>query len=123
MIGRLWWSAYLVAALTVIPTGAWAQRFGGSPPMRVQWETDSPRNGLQAVCGRVFNDHRVTAVRVRLQVEGLDASGLVINSRAAEVLGEVRSEGNAFFCVPVQAGATTYRVTVTGADWMFDRGP
>jgi hypothetical protein len=122
MIRRVWWLAYLIVTFAVIPTGGWAQNFGGSPSMRVQWEADSPRNGLQAVCGRVFNDHRVTAVRVRLQVEGLDASGLVINSRATEVLGEVRSEGNAFFCVPVQAGVTTYRVTVSGADWMFDSG-
>ena len=61
-----------------------------------------------------------TALRVRLWVEGLDASGHVMNSRDAEVRGEVPSNGNAFFCVPVKAGAETYRVTVTGADWMYD---
>lgn len=120
MIGRLWWSAYLIAVLVGSPTGGWAQNLGGGAPMRVEWEADRARNGLQAVCGRVFNDRPVTALRVRLWVEGLDASGHVMNSRDAEVRGEVPSNGNAFFCVPVRAGAETYRVTVTGADWMYD---
>ena len=122
MIGRVWWSACLIAALMVIPAAGWAENVDGSHPMRVQWEVDPPRNGLHAVCGRVFNDHRVPALHVRLEVDGLDASGGVMLSRAAEVVGDVPSEGSAFFCVPVEAGAATYRVIVTGADWMFDRG-
>lgn len=28
MIGRLWWSAYLIAVLVGSPTGGWAQNFG-----------------------------------------------------------------------------------------------
>ncbi len=91
MIGRLWWSAYLIAVLVGSPTDGWAQNFGDGAPMRVKWEADRARNGLQAVCGRVFNDRPVTALRVRLWVEGLDASGHVMNSRDAEVRGEVPS--------------------------------
>jgi len=46
----------------------------------------------------------------------------VTNSRQVEVLGDVPSEGNAFFCVPEPEGASTYRVTVIGADRMSAAG-
>jgi hypothetical protein len=47
----------------------------------------------------------------------------VMNSSQVEVLGEVPSEGNAIFCVPEPAAATTYRVRVIGVDWMSPTGP
>jgi hypothetical protein len=84
----------------------------------VQWETDPPRGGLQAVCGRVFNDGPEAAWHVVLLVEELDATDQVTNSRPIEVLGEVPSEGNASFCVPEPEGVRAYRVKVIGADWM-----
>jgi hypothetical protein len=88
----------------------------------VEWEADPPRDGLQAVCGRVLNDQPVSAWHVVLLVEELDGMERVMNSRQVEVLGEVPSEGYAVFCVPEPAGATTYRVRVIGADWMSSTG-
>jgi hypothetical protein len=74
----------LMGALVGLPGDGWAQSFGGHTQMHVQREADPPRNGLQAVCGRVFNDRQVTATRVRIQLDGLDANGRVIRSREAE---------------------------------------
>jgi hypothetical protein len=91
-------------------------------PLRVQWEADPPRDHVQAVCGRVFNDRPVIAWHVVLLVEELDGLEQVTSSRQVEVLGEVPSQGNALFCVPEPAGASSFRVRVIGADWMSSTG-
>jgi hypothetical protein len=59
----------------------------------------------------------MTAVRVRLRVEGLNEQGAVTGQREAEVLGQVPSGGSALYCITMFAGAATYRVTVVGVDW------
>ena len=122
MIKRVLWSACLMAAVAAGPSVSAAQSSQAELPLRVQWEADPPRNGLQAVCGRVFNDRPVAAWHVVLLVEELDGTDQVTNSRQVEVLGDVPSEGNAFFCVPEPEGASTYRVRVIGADWMTVAG-
>ncbi len=111
MIKRILWSACLMAAVAAAPGVGLAQP---APALRVQWEVDQPRDGLQAVCGRVFNDQSVAAWHVVLLVEGLDGADQVTKSRQVEVTGEVPSDGWAFFCVPEQAGASNYRVRVIG---------
>jgi len=118
MIKPVLWSACLLAAVAVGPSGSAAETSPEGLPLRVQWETDPPRDGLQAVCGRVFNDRPVAAWHVVLLVEELDGMDQVTNSRQVEVLGDVPSEGDALFCVPEPEGASTYRVRVIGADWM-----
>ena len=45
----------------------------------------------------------------------------MINSRELEVLGGVPADGRSYFCVPEPAGASTYRLSVTGADSMYTR--
>jgi hypothetical protein len=123
VIKRVLWSACL---LVVVTAGAGVGAAESSPwglPLRVEWEADPPRDGVQAVCGRVLNDQAVAAWNVVLLVEELDGMERVINSRQVEVLGEVPPEGYAVFCVPEPAGATTYRVRVIGADWMTSTGP
>ncbi len=122
MIKPVLWSACLLAAVASGLSVSAAESSREGLPLRVQWETDPPRDGLQAVCGRVFNDRPVAAWHVVLLVEELDGTDQVTNSREVEVLGEVPSEGNASFCVPEPAGATTYRVRVIGADWMSSAG-
>jgi hypothetical protein len=122
VIKRVLWSACLLAVATA---GAGVSAAESSPwelPLRVEWEADPPRDGLQAVCGRVLNDQPVSAWHVVLLVEELDGMERVMNSRQVEVLGEVPSEGYAVFCVPEPAGAATYRVRVIGADWMSSTG-
>jgi hypothetical protein len=122
VIKRVLWSACLLAVATA---GAGVNSAEGSPwglPLRVEWEADPPRDGVQAVCGRVLNDHPVAAWHVVLLVEELDEVKRVTSSRQVEVPGEVPPEGNAIFCVPEPAGATTYRVRVIGVDWMSSTG-
>ena len=122
MIKRVLWSACLMAAVAAGPGVSAAQSSHEGTPLRVQWEADPPRDGLQGVCGRVFNDRPVAAWHVVLLVEGLDGTNQVTDSRRVEVLGEVPSEGWAFFCVPEQVGPSTYRVRAIGADWMTTTG-
>ena len=121
-ITRVLWSACLMAAVVAGPGVSAAQNAPAELPLRVQWEADPPRDGLQAVCGRVLNDQSATAWHVVPLVEELDGMDRVTNSRQVEVLGEVPPEGYATFCVPEPAGATTYRVRVIGADWMTSTG-
>jgi hypothetical protein len=116
MTRRLWWCAALMGALALSP----AKSEGEGPAataLRVQWQADPPRSGLQAVCGHVSNDRPMSAAHVRLRVEGLDERGGVTGRREAEVLGQVPSGGNALYCITMFAGAATYRVTVIGAEW------
>jgi hypothetical protein len=102
VIKRILSSACFMAAVAAGPGVSAAQSQPAAPPLRVQWEVDQPRDGLQAVCGRVFNDQSVAAWHVVLLVEGLDGTDQVTKSRQVEVTGEVPSEGWAFFCVPEQ---------------------
>jgi hypothetical protein len=92
--------------------------------LRVQWEADPPREGVQAVCGAVFNDGALSAQHVRLLVEQLDGAGNVVLRRDLEVLGEVPSGGRSYFCVPEPTGdgTYTYRLEVIGADPMATSG-
>ncbi len=89
MIKQILWSACLMAAVAAGPGTGAAESPRPAPPLRVQWEVDQPRDGMQAVCGRVFNDQAVPAWHVVLLVEGLDGTNQVSTSRQVEVLGEV----------------------------------
>ena len=122
MIRQVLSSVCLMAAVAAGPGVSMAQNPPAGPPLRVQWEADLPRDGVQGVCGRVFNDRSVAAWHVVLLVEELDGADQVTNSRQVEVLGDVPPEGYAFFCVPEPVGASTYRVRVIGADWMTAAG-
>ena len=123
MINRALVSACFVAAVMAAPGLGAAQTEDGRS-LRVQWETDPPREGVQAVCGAVFNDGALAAQHVRLLVEQLDGAGNVVRRRDLEVLGEVPSGGRSYFCVPEPAGegTYTYRLEVIGADPMATGG-
>ena len=122
MIKQALWSACFLAAVAAAPVPATAQGPTDGPLLRLQWQADPARDGVQAVCGEVLNDGGLAADHVRLLVEELDANGRVINSRELEVLGEVPADGRSYFCVPEPAGAATYRLSVSGADSMYTRG-
>jgi hypothetical protein len=122
VIKRVFWIACFMAAVAAGPGVSAAQSSHEGSPLRVQWGVDPPRDGLQAVCGQVFNDQPVAAWHVVLRLEALDGQDQVTNSREVEVLGDVPSGGYAFFCVPEPEGASTYRVRVIGADWMSVAG-
>lgn len=117
MTRRLIRCVLLTGLLVLSPVASRAEGPEEPTGLRVRWQVDQPHSGLQAVCGHVSNDRPMTAVRVRLRVEGLDAQGGVIARREADVLGQVPSGGNALYCISMFAGAATYRVTVARADW------
>jgi hypothetical protein len=103
--------------LVLSASASQGQQSAGATPLRVIWESDPPAYGLQAVCGRVFNDGPVDARRVRVRVEGLNERGDVTSRRDGDVLGQVSSRGIGRFCLTMAAGAASYRVTIVLAEW------
>ena len=109
--------------LALYPSTSHAQEPVGATALRIQWEPAQPVSGLQAVCGRVFNDGPVDARRVRVRVEGLDERGGVTTRRDGDV-GQIWSRSAGRFCLAMSAGAATYRVTIVAADWVAEpQGP
>lgn len=106
-----------VALLVSVPSPSRAQAPVDASGLRVQWEAAPPASGLQAVCGRVFNDSRTDARRVRVRVEGLDERAGVVTRRDGEVLGQVSTRGLGRFCLTMAAGAASYRVIIIGVEW------
>ena len=103
--------------LALYPSTSQAQEPVGATALRIRWESDQPVSGLQAVCGRVFNDGPVDARHVRVRVEGLDERGGVTGRRDGDV-GQVWSRSIGRFCLTMSGGAATYRVTIVGAEWV-----
>ncbi|HEX7217453.1 MAG TPA: hypothetical protein VF578_24830 [Methylomirabilota bacterium] len=110
----------LVGWLTVLPSGSPAQEAMDASSLRLRWDVDPPAQGLQTVCGRVFNDQQMAARRVRVRVEGLDERGEVTRRRDGDVLGQISSRSAGLFCVSMAAGAATYRVTVVSVEWVAE---
>ena len=118
MTTRLMRHLAFMGLLALYPSTSQAQEPVGATALRIQWESDQPVSGLQAVCGRVFNDGPVDARRVRVRVEGLDERGGVTQRRDGDVLGRVSSRGIGRFCLTMSAGAATHRVTIVGVEWV-----
>ncbi len=118
MTTRLMRHLAVMGLLVLSPLPSQAQDPVGAMALRIRWESDPPAHGLQAVCGRVFNDGPVDAKRVRIRVEGLDERGGVTGRRDGDVPGQVWSRGIGLFCMTMSAGAATYRVTIIGAEWV-----
>ena len=108
----------LMVLLALWPSMSWAEEAAGPAGLRVRWEADAPASGLQAVCGRVFNDGPTDARRIRIRVEGLDERGTVTARRDGDVLGQVWSRGAGLFCLTMSAGPATYRVTIINVQWV-----
>ena len=122
-------SAVTAAAVALLLIGA------GAPPaatqtlvvpetaeryFRVEFEVTQKRKG-PAVEGYVYNNALQTAQRVRLQIQRLDAAGVVVGSSAVWVAGDVPMRSRAFFSAPV-ADAASYRVQVLSFDWTCSGG-
>ncbi|HME95065.1 MAG TPA: hypothetical protein VKN16_12715 [Methylomirabilota bacterium] len=110
----------VVGWLALLPSGSPAQDAVDASSLRLRWDVDPPAQGLQTVCGRVFNDQQMAARRVRVRVEGLDERGEVTRRRDGDVLGQISSRSAGLFCVSMAAGAATYRVTVVSVDWVAE---
>jgi hypothetical protein len=91
--------------------------------LRPSWSDSAMAEGWRAVCGDVRNVRDVPARGVAIRVQGLDSAGQVVSTRDRDLMAGVPAGSRAVFCVPMPAGATSYNVTVLGADWGFVQGP
>jgi hypothetical protein len=113
--------ALLAVATGFPPTGARSVALaGGEREFRVDWERgESPRGPVMS--GYVYNDGGLSAARVSLLVEALDASGRPVSSTIAYVIGTVPAFSRAYFVTPVPAAAS-YRVRIISYDWIKGGG-
>ena len=91
--------------------------------LRPSWSDSAMAEGWRAVCGDVRNVRDVPARSIAIRVQGLDGAGQVVSTRDRDLMAGVPPGSRAVFCVPMPAGATSYHVTVLGADWGFVQGP
>ncbi|HZP37361.1 MAG TPA: hypothetical protein VFE48_12835 [Methylomirabilota bacterium] len=112
-----WPHLALVGVLALSPSASRAEEAEGPAGLRIRWNADAPASGLQAVCGRVFNDGPTDARRVRIRVEGLDDRGSVTARRDGDVVGSVWSRSAGLFCLTMAAGPASYRVSIISVDW------
>ena len=119
---RIWRCAGVVAMLFVLlgRGPAAAQNFGrpADADVRLEWSGGEDRRGRPVVSGYIYNQRAGSyATSVRLLVEALDASGQVVGSTTAYVLGEVPPSSRSFFEVKSPAEGASYRVTVQSLAW------
>ena len=83
---------------------------------RFEYEV-TPSATRPIVSGYVYNMHPGTpAERMQISIESLDASGKVIGTTSAWVLGGVPAGNRAYFSARAVPGAS-YRVQVLAFDW------
>lgn len=87
------------------------QILGWERSFAVSWETVE-RGGRPHLAGSVANQTGAPAWRVRLLVEGLDASGQVVAQRIDSLTGEVGTFSRRDFDVLAPGPASRYRVRI-----------
>jgi hypothetical protein len=104
--------------VTLGTTSAWPQpSVLAERDFRVEWERRQTARG-SAIAGYVYNNATgMTASKVRVLVEGVDASGHSVNSTVAYVLGTVPAFNRTYFEVRVPEAAS-YRVSVLSFEWL-----
>jgi hypothetical protein len=109
-----------VVAATLLALAAVAAPKGtavAGSPVRVESQIDRASTGAAWVTGHVYNDHGRPIMRVRLEIEALDAAGAT-TATSTIVIGEtVLGYASAPFSLKAPAVAATYRVTVVSFDW------
>ena len=109
----------LATAETVVGQGV-GQRFAdGSPEhryFRVESAVISGKRGPE-VEGYVYNLSNTHAIRVRVAVDSLDASGQKIDERIVYVPLDVPPWVRAYFRAPVPAGTASTRTEVIYYEW------
>lgn len=116
----------LVPVLVLGLTGAAAAQTVGEVShggLRPSWSDSAMADGWRTVCGDVRNVRHLPARSVAIRVQGLDTTGQVVSTRDRYVTADVPAGSRAVFCVPIPAGATSYRVTILRADWGEVEGP
>jgi hypothetical protein len=120
---RLAWGGALgLAALTAVvyagvsfrgtPMSVTTQMSGWERHFKLEWTVDSPPTGGRRLSGYVTKETGGHADPMRLLVQGLDASGAVVERRIWAILGGVGGGQRAYFEVPDLPPAHEYRVFV-----------
>jgi hypothetical protein len=89
----------------------WQQYF------RVQW-TATPSGGATLVDGYITNTWGFAAQRVRVLVNGYDASGRQVGQIIAWGPNEIQPGGRVYFDVTVPSGAASYDVSIFSWNWI-----
>ncbi len=116
----------LVLVLAVAVGGCAPAERGSLQPLVVGWQQyfrldwqAGERRGAPVVQGHIFNDAGFAASSIRLLVESLDAAGNVVDQQVAWLgTPELTPGTRAFFEVPLERAAASYRVSVFAFDWL-----
>jgi len=111
----------LASFYPTIPAGALSATSSVDARLRLDWEVGT-RHGRSVIQGYVYNDYLRAAVNVQLLVETLDESGAVIARGMGFVRGAVPFNDRSYFEVPLKTPGASYRVSVTGFDWLTGAG-
>ena len=116
-MGRTWTG--VLAALLVASTAAAGPTFAPATLeyyFRIDWQVSQSRRG-PVVEGYVYNKSAMTADRMTLRIDQLDAAGQVVASQTTWVLGGVPPNNRAWFEARVPQAAN-YHVEIVGFDWV-----
>lgn len=80
-----------------------------------EWEVVE-RRGQPVVRGYVTNDSPYTVSRIQLFLDALDGTGRVVAQEVKWVPGTLTAFSRAYFEIPAQQRANTYRVRMLGYD-------
>jgi hypothetical protein len=114
---RVWIA--LLAPLLLASTGLAASNYAPESLdryFRLDWQTAPGASGT-ALSGYIYNKTSLSADRMRLRIDQVDAAGKVVGSTTTWVLGGVPSENRAWFETRVPPAAS-YRVEVVSFDWL-----
>jgi hypothetical protein len=112
------WTGVL-AALLVASTAVAGPTFAPATLeyyFRIEWQVAQSRRG-PVVEGYVYNKSAMTADRMTLRIDQLDAAGQVVASQTTWVLGGVPPNNRAWFEARVPQ-AVNYHVEIVGFDWV-----
>jgi hypothetical protein len=101
----------MLAALAPTSSPAQTTQAGADQPFRLEWSKDGPN-----VNGYVYNTTSRYAGYLTLLVEGVDASGKVVNSTKTWVR-DVPPNNRSFFGVSVP-DALSYRISILSYSWL-----
>ena len=112
------WTALLAPLLLASTALAGPNYAPGSldPYFSLEWKSATAGRG-PVVEGFVYNRSGLTADRMRLSIDQLDATGRVVGTTTTWVMGTVPANNRAWFQAPVPAAAS-YRVEILSFDWL-----
>jgi hypothetical protein len=90
----------------------WQQYF------RIQWSATSHETGGVLIDGYITNTWGFPAQKVRVLVDGYDASGTQVGQLISWGPNEINPGTRVYFDVAVPAGAATYEVSIFSFDWV-----